>query len=202
MQGSENILAFGFLMVGIGLFLWSMLSAAVAVVNRFQNGDEWIHGLFAVLCVPLLYDLFISNKFAPVSGKDFVYMTATIGVLSLIVFALEFAYSKVKEESLAESLVSLVCFGGLALFVLWRLYDIIMVREHFWVLILPIGLVGGIIFAALFSDDTSSNSAQVMPPERNPIPHTPPQKILPPTEALNGKDPRDAFDVPPQRLNE
>lgn len=167
MQGYENILGFGFLLIGIGLFIWCMLYATTALLNGFQEDDEVIEGLFAFICVPLLYDFFI-NSFHVISLERFLYITATIGFLSLIVVLSEYAFSKVNEGSTAETLVALLVFGGFAIFVLWRFYDIIMIRENFWVLMVPIVIIGVVIFAALVGSNAPNNTAQPAPQSNRP----------------------------------
>ena len=59
-----------------------------------------------------------------------------------------------------QALNAFMMNGGFGVFVLWRFYDIIMVRENFWVLLVPIVLIGVVIFAALTGGNAPNNSAQ------------------------------------------
>ena len=200
---SYDVVGFIFLLVGTGLALLSLYKAVVTFANKFETGGwEWPHAWFVTICVPLVYDFFLSNSYNSygISFEDFAMIAALLGFLSLIPLAFEYALSKVKTED-GETIIALIYIACLAIFVLWRLYDIIMVRENFWIMALPFAAFGVAAFFAVIDGISSTAhppSNSIQPTPRN----NPPQQIIDPIEDLSHIDPRTAFDVPPQRLDE
>jgi len=194
----------GFIIIITGLSLLSIhLIRAAIGFNEGDTDTRFLHTVFAIVCVPLMieyritsdFDYKISNPHGVMDTKDVVIMFAGIGFASLIAFSVERISLIAERDGKDDSILMLLYFVGIALFALSRFYDIIMVRENFWVLFFPLAAVVGIIYAILENGAKSkAETVEYIPPTKS-VTHSPSHTI----EDLTHKDPREAFDVPPQR---
>jgi len=164
------------LIIGISLLCYHLIRVAQSIIDSNDDAKA-VHGYFALLCLPFAFEFSIianSKAYGSFDIDDLIIALAVTGWLTLYAVAFEIVFRMIKASENTEGWIVAGFIGLIAIFDIWRLYEIIMVREHFWVLILPLVVVGFAIAGILENGGTQQQQS----PPAQPRPAPPPQPKL------------------------
>lgn len=173
---TNGFLTFIILIIGVSLLCYHLIRVAQSVVDSTNDDRETIHRVFALLCLPFVLEFSIIESPSGYDNfdlSDLVVALALTGWITLYAVAFEITFRTTKIIEVSEDREGWILAGFLtfiAIFDLWRLYEIIIVREHFWVLLFPIIIVGFVVYHIL-----ENSVSQPQSTVSSPLPAPPPQ---------------------------
>lgn len=164
------------LVSGIGLLCYHCIRVAQAIADTTGNDAYLMHGMFALFCVPFAFEFLWSQMYSSAfSINEFVGVLALLGWGTLYAVIFEIIVRKLPKAD--EGLIAVCFITPIAIFDIWRLYDLIWLREHFWILLFPLAGVAGIAVSII----QSNNTQQASPPQQqwqSPMASPPPKPKL------------------------
>lgn len=101
------------------------------------NDPLYAHMLFTIIVLPFVVEFLIFAAPSPIrQANELVIVLALIGWTTLYPFFFEWLMRRYGRMNG----IIILYYVPVGIFVLWRLYEIVMVRENFWVLLFPLVL--------------------------------------------------------------